>query len=420
MIIFPAIVLHHGRIVLSGKNPSLPPTANGSDPTAIARYWASQGAEWLHVVDLDAAGCIRRQKGQAVNWSANVLVQKPGEELLQLPTHPPEIKELPANLQKLYEIRRSVTLPIQFGGGLRTLEDIELAFKLGATRVILGMPAVENSDLVGAAIQRWGAEKIVVGLEAKDGAVVTHGGPNAPKICAVDLGHHMHALGIRRVVYTDVTRHGKLCGVDATTISRMGDLTDLRVIARGGVSSMEDVELLKSYEHYNIEGVVIGTSLYRGTVELAEAIRVGKRPLTRESAGLVPFRRTKNGPEFLLLFNLFLEQWQFPRGGLQGNEIETKCAVREFVEETGMGIVRLYRDCRTILQYTSSIRGYEIERTIVYFLAEIKPSEIHLGNENHCEARWLPYRDAWELLTETSPEQLPALDRAMAFLSQNL
>lgn len=414
MIIFPAINLRNGMIVKHAESD----TSITTEPSQIARQWAEQGAGWLHVINLDGEVHANQEQIRQIGRPSNIVIQRPGTQGY-VAKYPPAIERLPVNLQKLYEIRKAVTLPIQFGGGLRTLDDIEMAFALGVNRVILGTLAVEEPELVSAAIKRWGAEKILISVDAKDGMAVTHGRQKTSQVRAVDLGHHMHALGIRRVIYSDIFRDGRLCGVDAEAISRLGDTTDLRVIAKGGVSSIQDVELFKSYEHYNVEGVIIGTALYSGAVDLPQAIEVSQRPLSRESAGLVPFRKTCNGPEFLLLFNLFLEQWQFPRGGMRGNEVKTQCAVREFIEETGMGIVHLFLECRTTLEYTSSIREYEIDRTITYFLAEIKPSEIRLGNENHCEARWLPYQDAWELLTETSPEQLPALDGAMAFLSQN-
>ena len=96
-------------------------------------------------------------------------------------------------------------------------------------------------------------------------------------------------------------------------------------------------------------------------------------------------------------------------------ESERTCALREFREETGLKLHKLYEDCRTELHYTVVVRDYDLERTIVYFLAEVGPGEVRLGNENHGEARWAPAQEAWELLTETSPEQLPALDAALAY-----
>ncbi|MEZ4674703.1 MAG: NUDIX domain-containing protein [Caldilineaceae bacterium] len=106
------------------------------------------------------------------------------------------------------------------------------------------------------------------------------------------------------------------------------------------------------------------------------------------------------------------------RGCVDGEECNQACAIREFEEETGLSVKRLHDACRTVLEYTSTIRDYEIERKVVYYLAEVNSQEIQLGHENHCEARWLDAQTAWEYLTETSPEQLSALDIAVAYLQR--
>jgi phosphoribosylformimino-5-aminoimidazole carboxamide ribotide isomerase len=204
--------------------------------------------------------------------------------------------------------------------------------------------------------------------------------------------------------------------VDVETTSRLGDLTDLKVIASGGVGSMEDICLLKEYEHYNIEGVIVGQALYTGQLELARAITVGNEPLTRRSAGIIPVRRTEAGLEFLLIYNCFFDQWQFPRGRVVQGESDMQAAQREFTGETGLPIVHLHEECRTTLNYTCFIRSYDIDRTIVYYLGVPGPGEVSLGHMNHCEARWASYGEAWELLVNTAPEQLPALDAAQGWV----
>jgi 8-oxo-dGTP pyrophosphatase MutT (NUDIX family) len=130
-------------------------------------------------------------------------------------------------------------------------------------------------------------------------------------------------------------------------------------------------------------------------------------------------RQGEEGPEFLLLYNLFYEQWQFPRGAVLKGETERACALREFYDATGLKVSKVYEDCRTELHYTVVIRDYDLERTIVYFLAEVEPGEVRLGNENHGEARWVSAQETWEFLTETSPEQLPAFDTALAYWQQH-
>lgn len=417
MIIYPAIDLRHGRCVRLRKGDPNAETVFGEDPAQMARHWASQGAEWLHVVNLDGAFDAQQSQIDALNQPSNILIQFPGDAS---PTnkHTNMLQNLPINLQRLHQIRKAVDIPIQFGGGLRTLNDIEMALMLGADRVVLGTVAVDQPELVRAAVEKWGSEKIVVGIDAREGYVATHGWQKTSQVKAIDLGHHMHALGVRRVVYTDISRDGMLSGVNVEETARLGDTTDLLVIASGGVASIADIERLKAFEHYNIDGVIVGQAIYTDNLDLAQAIQVGHRPLSRHSAGIVPYRWGEDGPEFLLLFNLFFEQWQFPRGGVESDESDLACAQREFAEETGMSIRQLHEDCRTELKYTSTIRGYEIARTVIYYLAEVEPGAVQLGHENHCEARWLNPQQTWEILTETSPEQLPAFDAAVTFLHE--
>jgi phosphoribosylformimino-5-aminoimidazole carboxamide ribotide isomerase len=384
----------------------------------MAQHWVAQGAQWLHVVNLDGALGATRAHIHALHRPNNIKIQHPGSAAPETPQQ--ELaRELPINLRRLREIRQAVTVPIQFGGGLRTLEDIQLALELGADRVVLGTAAVENRSLVSEALLRWGADRIAIGIDARDGKVATHGWQETSRTDAVDLGHQMHALGVQHVIFTDISRDGMLNGVNVEATSRFGDVTGLKVIASGGVAGIDDIEALKDHEYYNIEGAVVGQAIYTGRLDLRQAIDVARGPLTRLSAGLVPMRMGAAGPEFLLLYNLFFEQWQLPRGHVLKGETEQACALREFREATGLKVHKVHETCRTELHYTVVIRDYDVERTIVYFLAEVDGGEVRLGNENHGEARWAAAQEAWELLTETSPEQLPALDAAMAYWQQH-
>ena len=120
------------------------------------------------------------------------------------------------------------------------------------------------------------------------------------------LGHQMHALGVQHIIFTDIGRDGMLNGVNVAATARFGDLTGLKVIASGGVAGLDDIEDLKAHEHYNIEGVIVGQAIYTGRLDLAAAVGVGRGPLVRRSAGLVPVRQGADGPEFLLLYNHLL------------------------------------------------------------------------------------------------------------------
>ena len=417
MIIYPAIDLRRGRCVRLRQGDPAAETVFGDNPAATAQNWAAQGAEWLHIVNLDGALGATRAQLQALHRPPNILVQHPGSSSPTTPDR--ELSEsLPLNLVRLREIRQAVDVPIQFGGGLRTLEDIRLALELGADRVVLGTVAVEQPNIVSDSVEIWGAERIVVGIDARAGKVATHGWQHTSRIEATELGHRVHALGIRRVVYTDISRDGMLSGVNVEATARLGDVTGLKVIASGGVAGIGDIELLKTHEHFNIDGVVVGQAIYEGKLELKHAICIGHRPLQSHSAGIVPFRWTDSGPEFLILFNFFCEHWQFPRGVIHENESERDCALRRFWEETALPIRHFYEESRLDLHYTAKIRDYSMDRTVTYFLAEAGDQHVHLDSEHHCEARWLSADEAWSLLTETSPEQLPALDAALAFLKE--
>jgi phosphoribosylformimino-5-aminoimidazole carboxamide ribotide isomerase len=205
-----------------------------------------QGAEWLHVVNLD--GAFGETDGDAGR---------------------------PVNLQRLVEIQAAVPrTPIQFGGGMRSLRDMETALSLGATRTILGTVAVQNPQLVAKAVERFGAERIVIGIDARDGQVATHGWVKTSNLSAAALGQAMRAQGVVRVVYTDIARDGMLAGVNVEATASLARETGLQVIASGGVASLEDLQRLKTAG--NIEGVIIGQALYAGAVSLSDAIELAR------------------------------------------------------------------------------------------------------------------------------------------------
>ena len=416
MIIYPAIELRQGRSRPLHLGDPADETVFAADPVAVARHWAQQGAEWLYVVNLDGPLGATTAHLQALRRPATILIKRPGAEKAEAPATD-LLRQLPINLQQLRAIRQAVTTPIQFGGGLRTLDDIELALELGADRVVLGTIAAENPELVELAVEQWGGDRIMVSIEAHNGKVQVQGRKSVVEVDAIDIGYRMRALGVKRVLYRDLDADETTGGVNVDASAHLGDITDLHVIACGKIVNLDELARLKAHEHYNIEGVVINQALYADKLALPAAIALGHQPLRRRSAGIIPYRQHGERIEFLLLFNLFVEQWQFPRGGVLPHEDDQSCARRKFAEETGLPIVKFHEACRAVLEYTATIRSYEIERTIVYYLAETNAQEVHLGHEDLCEARWLDVRETWELLTETSPEQLPALDAAMAYLN---
>lgn len=416
MIIYPAIDLREGRCVRLRQGDPAQETVFGVNPAEIGQHWASLGAEWLHVVNLDGALGATAEQLQWLHGAPNVKVKKPGEQASLSGTERLN-GSLPINLQRLREIRGAVNIPIQFGGGLRTLDDMRLAFELGADRVVLGTVAVLNPALLDDALKHWGPDRLVVSVDAREGKVATHGWQKLSGLDVIDLGHRLAAQGVKRVLYTDVDRDGMMSGVDLELTARLGDLTGLKVIASGGVAGIKDIEEVKEREHFNIDGVIVGQSLYTGHLDLGRAIEVARQPLSHRSAGIIPVRNEDDEPRFLLLYNCFLDQWQFPRGTVRKGENEVAAALTQFLEETGLHVKTLHERCKTTLNYTCFIRSYDIESTIVYYMGEVTPGDVQLSDHNHCEVAWATYQEAWELLANTAPEQLPALDAAQRWMT---
>jgi phosphoribosylformimino-5-aminoimidazole carboxamide ribotide isomerase len=247
MIVFPAIDLRRGRCVRLRQGRAEDETVYGNDPVSVAQQWVDQGAAWLHIVNLDGAFGESGKSG------------------------------LPINLQRLKEIQEVLPeTPIQFGGGVRSLADMETALSLGGTRIILGTVAVQNPNLVAEAVRRFGAERTVVSIDAQDGQVATHGWRKTSDTTAIALGRAMRQRGVTRVVYTDIARDGMLTGVNVEATAALSRATGLQVIASGGVASLVDVSSLREKAEHGIEGVIIGQALYTGVLSLPEAIRVAK------------------------------------------------------------------------------------------------------------------------------------------------
>ncbi|MFQ5610806.1 MAG: 1-(5-phosphoribosyl)-5-[(5-phosphoribosylamino)methylideneamino]imidazole-4-carboxamide isomerase [Anaerolineae bacterium] len=242
MLIFPAIDLKNGRCVRLQQGDPQAETVYSNDPAAVAETWTEQGAEWLHVINLDGAL---------------------GDET-----------KAARNLDALQSILDRVNTPLQFGGGLRTAEDIAWVLGLGVTRVILGSIAIDRPRQLVDLLARFGPEQIVVSIDAQDGKVATHGWRNITDLEAMDLAAQLQTRGVRRIVYTDIARDGMLTGVNAEACARLATQTGLKVIAAGGVAGLEDVRRIKAVEGDNVEGLIIGQALYAGRLTLPEALKV--------------------------------------------------------------------------------------------------------------------------------------------------
>jgi phosphoribosylformimino-5-aminoimidazole carboxamide ribotide isomerase len=249
--IFPAIDLRRGEVVRLRQGDPAAQTRWGDDPAAIAQGWARQGARWLHVVNLDGAF---------------------GESFEAAPGTPQASGLLPTNLRRLAEIRSATALSIQFGGGMRSLDAVSQALALGATRVVLGTVAVREPDVVARAIARFGAERIVVGIDARDGRVATHGWQESSGLDVLTVVLRMRDLGVIRIVYTDIRRDGTLSGVNATATAELARDSGLRIIASGGVAGLADIQALADCAADGIEGVIVGQALYAGALKLVDAL----------------------------------------------------------------------------------------------------------------------------------------------------
>jgi phosphoribosylformimino-5-aminoimidazole carboxamide ribotide isomerase len=295
LVIFPAIDLRRGQVVRLRQGDPAAQTRWSDDPAATAQRWAQQGAQWLHVVNLDGALEVGLEATPETLQAAGALLPKPvaeagsfsGGRPAESPLTPAEwLAGLPLNLRRLAEIRAATALPIQFGGGMRSLDAVAQALVLGATRVVLGTVAVRKPEVVARAIARFGSERIVVGIDARDGQVATHGWREASDLDVLTMALRMRDLGITRIVYTDIQRDGTLVGVNVTGTAALARESGLRIIASGGVASLADIGALAACSADGIEGVIVGQGLYTGALKLADALALasaGPRPQGRGS-----------------------------------------------------------------------------------------------------------------------------------------
>ena len=236
MIILPAIDLRDGKCVRLLKGNFAQETVYSTEPEEVALRWAREGAEFLHVVDLDGA-----------------------------------LAGKPQNTEAIKKILNSIQIPMEVGGGIRTLETIDATLELGVSRVILGSAAVQNQALVKNACQRYG-NRIAVGIDAKDGIAAIDGWGVSGGISAIDLAKELSSYGLETIIYTDISRDGTLSGVNVEATAKLALESGVNVIASGGVRSLEDIHSLKAREADGVIGVIAGKSIYEATLSLPEAI----------------------------------------------------------------------------------------------------------------------------------------------------
>lgn len=238
MRIYPAIDIKDGKCVrlLQGRFSDV--TVYGDSPAEMAKKWEGLGGEFIHVVDLDGA-----LQGRGVNADA---------------------------IKKICE---SVNVPVQTGGGIRSMEDIEARLSLGINRVIIGTKAVSDSEFVKRAVDKY-KEKIVIGIDAKGGMVAVEGWEKTSDFTAVEFAKKMADIGVKTIVYTDIATDGTLAGPNVAAMAEMASSVNADIIASGGVGSIEHIKALTPT---GVEGVIVGRALYTGNVDLTEAIKEGKK-----------------------------------------------------------------------------------------------------------------------------------------------
>jgi phosphoribosylformimino-5-aminoimidazole carboxamide ribotide isomerase len=230
----PAVDIRGGRCVRLVQGDFARETRYADDPAEMARHWQDQGASRLHVVDLDGARDGVR-----------------------------------ANAEVVARLLRGVSIPVQVGGGIRSLDTARTLVEQGADRVVVGTHAAEEPEALAEWALTLGAERLVVGVDARDGRVATHGWRSVTELTVVELCARLASLGARRVVYTDVGRDGVLAGPNVETTRELAQM--IGVIGSGGVATVED---LRALAEAGAEGAIIGTALYEGRLQLRDALAV--------------------------------------------------------------------------------------------------------------------------------------------------
>jgi len=236
MIIIPAIDLKEGKCVRLEQGLMEKATIYSDDPATTAKHWEAQGAELLHVVDLDGA-----------------------------------FAGSPRNLDAIIAIRGAIKIPIEVGGGIRDMSTVGKLVSIGIDRIILGTAAIQNPSFVQAACSAFPG-KIIVGIDAKDGLVAIKGWAEVTTVTAVDLAKQMQDHGVIAIIYTDIKRDGMLSGPNIEATRDLAKALHIPVIASGGVHTMKDIENLMAVRHAGVTGVITGKAIYSGSLDLKEAI----------------------------------------------------------------------------------------------------------------------------------------------------
>ncbi|OGQ93059.1 MAG: 1-(5-phosphoribosyl)-5-[(5-phosphoribosylamino)methylideneamino]imidazole-4-carboxamide isomerase [Desulfobacula sp. RIFOXYA12_FULL_46_16] len=240
MIIIPAVDIKQGKCVRLLQGRMEDTTQYSEDPLKMAQRWEKEGASLIHVVDLDGAFA----------------------------------KEV-RNLKTIQTILSGITVPIQVGGGIRDLKTIELYINMGVSRIIIGSEAVYNPNFVKEACLKF-KDRIVVGIDARNGKVAVEGWSRTSETKAVDLAKEFESCGVVAINFTDIYRDGMQTGPNIEETAALAEAVTIPIIASGGVSTIQDIKNLLKIESKGVAGVITGKALYEGTLDLKEAIRISK------------------------------------------------------------------------------------------------------------------------------------------------
>lgn len=250
MHFLPAIDILDGRVVRLKRGDYSKVTVYNDDPSLQAQLFEEAGADWLHVVDLDGA------RGGS-----------------------------PHNIEAIANIMRKTNLHVEVGGGVRTLDDARRILDVGANRVIFGTSLVRDPDFAQAAVEEFGFDSVVAGIDAKDGDVKVEGWVQGAEISALELASRMATLGYQHLIYTDISRDGMQTGVSSSAYVEMYQSFGNPVIASGGISSLRDLQELLRVETA-IEGVIAGRALYEGAFTVEDGVAVCKGTFQEASSYL--------------------------------------------------------------------------------------------------------------------------------------
>jgi len=241
MIVIPAIDLKNGKCVRLVQGNMDQETVYSDNPLQMARRWEKLGTELLHLVDLDGA-----------------------------------VEGTPKNLDLIQEMVKGLFMPVEVGGGIRSLETIDSYIRAGAMRVVIGTRAAEDPDFLTEACRRFPG-KILAGIDARNGYVAVHGWTKVTERPATDLAREIQGQGVSAVIFTDIHRDGMQTGPNIESTRALAESISIPVIASGGISSLEDVRALMRIEPCGVIGAITGRALYTGALDLREAMALTKR-----------------------------------------------------------------------------------------------------------------------------------------------